>query len=296
MRIIRAEHMGWCFGVRDAVALVEREARRAPVTVVGELVHNPAVNSALQAQGVQVVREIAAIHTPTAIITAHGCSATTLDQVRRRATRVVEATCPLVRVTHQAVQALVAAGYYPVIVGQRDHAEVRGLTGDLAECDVVLTPDDVRLLPPRWRYGVVAQTTQPIARVRALAGLMARRFPAAEVRLVDTVCQPTKQRQAAAVELARQCNVVVVIGGAASNNTRELAETCAQHCPRVVRVDRAGELERDWFAHAGTVGITAGTSTSDETIDAVAEWLAALARETDEPIEHVHTTAVAGHA
>ena len=269
MRIIRAEHLGWCFGVRDAVTLVVREARRAPVTVVGELVHNPAVNAALQARGVQVARQLDEIQTATAIITAHGCSETMLEQVRQRAPRVVEATCPLVRVTHRAVRELVAAGYYPVIVGQRDHVEVRGLTGDLAECDVVLTPDDVRLLPPRWRYGVVAQTTQPIDRVRMLVALIAGRFPDAEVRWVDTVCQPTKLRQHAAVELAQQCDAVVVIGGRHSNNTRELAETCAQFCRRVYRVEAASELDPNWLSGCACVGITAGTSTPDEAIAAV---------------------------
>jgi 4-hydroxy-3-methylbut-2-enyl diphosphate reductase len=279
MRIIRAAHMGWCFGVRNAVTLVVREATREPVTVFGELVHNQTVNAVLRARGVQISRQLDEINTDTVIITAHGCSDAMLEQVRRRAVRVVEATCPLVRAAHRAVRELAAVGYYPVIVGQREHVEVRGLTGDLAEFDVVLAPEDVRLLPPRWRYGVVAQTTQPIARVRELAALIAGRFPEAEVKLVDTVCRPTKQRQAAAVELAQQCDVVVVIGGPASNNTRELAETCGRYCSQVFRVETAADLDPAWFANAETVGITAGTSTPDEVIDAVEHRLLALAAE-----------------
>ena len=273
MKILKATQMGWCFGVRDAVALVYREAQRGPVTVLGELVHNETVNTALRARGVRLVAPGEPVTTDTVIITAHGASDRLIAQVQQQAPRVVEATCPLVRVAHRAVRELVAAGYYPVIVGQPAHVEVRGLTGDLAEFSVVLADEDVRAVPERSRYGVIAQTTQPVERAHRLAALLRQRFPNSEVRLVDTVCLPTKQRQAAAVELAQGCDVVVVIGGRQSNNTRELAETCARHCCRVVRVETASELRREWFADAATVGLTAGTSTPDEEIEKIERWL-----------------------
>jgi 4-hydroxy-3-methylbut-2-enyl diphosphate reductase len=124
---------------------------------------------------------------------------------------------------------------------------------------------------------VAAQTTQPIERVRHLVDLLRTRFPAAEVRFIDTVCQPTKQRQNAAGELARQSDVVVVIGGAHSNNTQELVQTCRRHCARVHHVQTAADLRAEWFAGAATVGITAGTSTPDSVINDVDSWLRALA-------------------
>jgi len=169
--------------------------------------------------------------------------------------------------------------------------EVRGLTEDLAEYDVVLSEEDVNGLRERRRFGVAAQTTQPIHRVRQLVALLRARFPAAEVKFVDTVCQPTKQRQLAAVALAQQCDVVVVIGGAQSNNTRELAETCAQFCPHVYQVQTAADLQPGWFSYAETVGITAGTSTPGAVIDAVEVWLRELASHTVEP---AHSWAEAG--
>jgi 4-hydroxy-3-methylbut-2-en-1-yl diphosphate reductase len=279
MNILRARHLGWCFGVRDAVALVEREAGQGPVTVLGEPVHNEAVNAALRARGVRIARRVEEVGTDTVIITAHGASDAMLDRVRQRASRVLEATCPLVHAVHRAVRELVAAGFHPVIVGQREHVEVRGLTEDLTEYDVVLDEKDVRLLPPRNRYGVVAQTTQPVERVRRLTELIRQQFPDSEVRLVDTVCLPTKQRQMAAVELAQRSDAVVVIGGRLSNNTRELAETCARYCRCVVRVEHASELRAEWFAGMETVGITAGTSTPDATIEEVGRWLNELAKE-----------------
>jgi 4-hydroxy-3-methylbut-2-enyl diphosphate reductase len=156
-----------------------------------------------------------------------------------------------------------------VIVGQRTHVEVRGLTEDLDAFDVVLDDADVAALAPHPRIGVAAQTTQPLERVRWLAALIRRRFPESDVRFVDTVCKPTKQRQTAAADVARQADVVVVIGGANSNNTRELVTTCREHCARVHHVQVAAEVRPEWFTRSDAVGITAGTSTPDDVITAV---------------------------
>src|SRR6185295_6319038 len=114
-------------------------------------------------------------------------------------------------------------------------------------------------------------------RVRELARLIREHFPDSEVRFVDTVCQPTKQRQHAAVELAQQCSVVIVIGGTHSNNTRELVQTCGQYCPRVHHVQTAADLREDWFQPEDTVGITAGTSTPDTLVAEVERWLGNIA-------------------
>jgi 4-hydroxy-3-methylbut-2-enyl diphosphate reductase len=133
----------------------------------------------------------------------------------------------------------------------------------------VLSESDILELKERPRFGVAAQTTQPIETVRQLVEALRRRFPRAEVRFVDTVCQPTKQRQNAAIELAQRCDVVIVIGGLHSNNTRELVKTCGRHCPRVHHVQVADDLREEWFTNADTVGITAGTSTPDAVIDGV---------------------------
>jgi 4-hydroxy-3-methylbut-2-enyl diphosphate reductase len=151
--------------------------------------------------------------------------------------------------------------------------EVRGLTGDLAAFDVVLSEAEIDRLPVHPRYGVMAQTTQPVAKVRTLVQAIRQRFPQAEVHYRDTVCQPTKQRQQAAEDLARQADVVVVIGGAHSNNTRELAATCRRHCDQVHHVQTAADLRPEWFAPGQTVGLTAGTSTPETTIAEVIAWL-----------------------
>src|SRR6266446_9858689 len=271
IRILRATHLGMCFGVRDAIDLALNQTD--PVTILGDLVHNETVLQQLRSQGVNIRHQVDNITTPNVLITAHGASERALAAIRGRGLNVLEATCPLVHYAHRAVGSLIREGYHPVIIGKRDHVEVRGLTEDLLEYDVVLTEDDVARLQERARFGIAAQTTQPIDRVRQLVALIQTRFPASKVRFHDTVCQPTKQRQSAAIELAQQSDVVVVIGGAQSNNTRELVNTCQRYCARVHHVQTADDLREEWFAGAETVGITAGTSTPDAVIEPVEDWL-----------------------
>ncbi|HVY71624.1 MAG TPA: 4-hydroxy-3-methylbut-2-enyl diphosphate reductase [Verrucomicrobiae bacterium] len=273
MNIIRAQHMGMCFGVRDAIKLAQQEAERGPLTILGDLVHNETVLADLRERGIQIEQNAGAISSRQVMITAHGASERAIQAVRARGHVVTEATCPLVHHAHQAARKLAGEGYHLVVIGKRDHVEVRGLTGDLDAFDVVLSEAEIDALPERARFGVIAQTTQPIGRVRQLVAHLRARFPRSETRFTDTVCQPTKQRQNAAIELARQCDVVVVIGGAHSNNTRELVGTCARFCPRVHHVRTADDLRPEWFQDNDTIGLTAGTSTPDSTIDSVEQWL-----------------------
>ena len=277
MKIIRAEHLGMCFGVRDAITLAITAAKQEPLTILGDLVHNETVLGELRTRGIRIEQQPENVRTQTVMVTAHGTSNRTLSQTRECGLNVLEATCPLVHVAHRALAKLVTAGFHPVIVGKRDHVEVRGLTDDLTDYDVILSEPDVLSLRKQSRYGVMAQTTQPIERVRQLVQLLRRTFPDAEVRFVDTVCQPTKQRQHAAVDLAQRSDVVVVIGGANSNNTRELVESCSLHCSRVRHIQTANDLRAEWFLSSDTVGLTAGTSTPDIVINGVEQWLQALA-------------------
>jgi len=258
-----------CFGVRDAIALAFEHADAGPLTILGDLVHNPTVLDALETKGVAVAQDLADVKTPTVMVTAHGTSGRTLARTRALGLTVVEATCPLVHVAHRAVLALAQHGYHVVIVGQRDHVEVRGLTGDLDRFDVVLDDDDVLALDEHPRLGVAAQTTQSVEKVRHLVDLIRRRFPRSDVRFLDTVCKPTKERQSAAVEMARQADVVIVVGGRSSNNTRELVTTCARYCARVHHVQTDADVRPEWLDAANVVGLTAGTSTPDEVVDGV---------------------------
>jgi 4-hydroxy-3-methylbut-2-enyl diphosphate reductase len=279
MRIVRARHLGMCFGVREAIAKVLRAAAREPLTVLGDLVHNQIVLERLAACGVQVCRELDEVDTPGVAITPHGLSERRREAVRARGFNVLDATCPIVKAAHRAVATLVRDGCHPVIIGTPHHVEVRGLTEDLGAFDVVSSEEDVEALRPHARFGVAAQTTQPIERVRHLVSLLKSRHPRSEVQVAETVCIPTRLRQEAAEMLAAECDVTVVVGSARSNNTRELCATCRRHCGRVFLVQDARDLRPEWFEGARVAGITAGTSTPDDVIAGVEEGVREVEQE-----------------
>jgi len=280
--------------VRDAIEMAVNYANDKPLTVLGDLVHNQTVVADLKLRGINFAQQPAEASTPTVMVTAHGASDKSIARAHSLGLHVLEATCPLVHIAHRALAKLVREGFHPVVIGKRGHVEVRGLTEDYPEFDIVLNDEDVAQLGERERFGVVAQTTQPIERVRNLVAQILRRFPRSEVRFIDTVCQPTKQRQHAAVELAQQCDVVVVVGGIESNNTRELVATCGRYCSQVHHVQSAAELCEEWFFTAATVGITAGTSTPDVLIEGVERRVGQIGallqgyRESLEPADERH--------
>jgi 4-hydroxy-3-methylbut-2-enyl diphosphate reductase len=274
MKILVARHLGMCFGVRDAIAQAHQLAQTAPLTILGELVHNPTVRQQLRAHGIQE-GSLDQFETETAsvMITAHGASDAKRNAWRAAGFQVADGTCPLVRHAHDHLKRLVAEGYAPVVIGQPGHVEVLGLTGDFPEATVIGASIDLSTLPLRNRYGVIAQTTQPIARVRALVAEIQMLHPQSEVRFVDTVCKPTKDRQSALQQLIAEAGTIVVVGGRASNNTRQLVATCQAAGRRVYHIEEPGELDPDAFVGVETVGLTAGTSTLPATIEAVYERL-----------------------
>jgi 4-hydroxy-3-methylbut-2-enyl diphosphate reductase len=269
MKIILAEHFGICFGVRDAIAQAEQLVAEAPLTILGELVHNPIVRERLHAKGVREasLRETGSISTRI-LITAHGASDAQRAAWRATGAIVADATCPLVRHAHEQLRKLVAAGFCPVVIGKRGHVEVNGLVGDFPEATVLNSVDDVHRLPVRARYGIISQTTQPIDFVREIVDLVRRTHPDSEVCFIDTVCKPTKDRQAALRKLIDETELIVVVGGRTSNNTRQLVETCRATGRPAVHIERAEELDPKDFTGVTTVGLTAGTSTLPETVAA----------------------------
>ncbi len=270
MKVLLADSLGMCFGVRDAIKLAFDSPRRDELTILGELVHNTEVLRRLRDAGIRTVASVdAPVETGRVMITAHGAAHSVVARLRESGLQVEEATCPLVGHAHRSLHRLVAEGYFPVVIGKPDHVEVRGLVGDLDEYAVIQGPDDLPRLSGRPRLGIVSQTTQPLDIVLQLIGEIRRAFPEAEVRFADTVCQPTKERQAAARRLAESCTVVVVVGGRNSNNTRQLLRTCEAAGARAYGVESAADLRREWFAGVDVAGLTAGTSTPDEVIEAV---------------------------
>ena len=176
LTVLRAKHLGMCFGVRDAITLAKRVVKLRPLTVLGELVHNTNVLDDLRGEGVQFETLASDVKTETVMITAHGASNRNKVRARESGLKLRDATCPLVHHAHKQVRQLVEDGYHPVVIGRRGDVEGRGLTEDLSEHDVVLSEDDIDSLSLRRRYGVVAQTTQPIARVHELVNYLKNCF------------------------------------------------------------------------------------------------------------------------
>jgi 4-hydroxy-3-methylbut-2-enyl diphosphate reductase len=274
MKVMRADSLGMCFGVRDAIAMALSSPHGSDLTILGELVHNTEILRRLREAGVRSVPSVdAPVETSRVMITAHGAATTVIERLRARGLHVEEATCPLVTHAHRRLQRLAAQGYFPVVIGNPQHVEVRGLVGDLDEYAVISSEADVPRLAGRPRLGVVSQTTQPLEFVLQIVDRVRAAFPEAEVRFVDTVCQPTKERQSAARRLASLCPVVIVIGGRNSNNTRQLVRTCAMEGARAYQVESAADLRPEWFIDIDIVGLTAGTSTPDEVIQEVHDAL-----------------------
>jgi 4-hydroxy-3-methylbut-2-enyl diphosphate reductase len=267
-----------CFGVRDEIAQVEELATEAPLTILGELVHNPVVRERLRAKGIQEASLNDLKSTSyRVLITAHGASDIKRTEWRGAGFKLADATCPLVRHAHDALKRLVAAGFFPVVIGKAGHVEVEGLIGDFPDAIVLSSEKDVRRLPQSACYGVISQTTQPIELVRQIVACVRRVYPDSEVRFVDTICKPTKDRQSALRKLIAETNAIVVVGGRASNNTQQLVATCRAAGRTAFHVERPEELRSEWFAGVEIVGLTAGTSTLPETVAAVFSQLERIA-------------------
>jgi 4-hydroxy-3-methylbut-2-enyl diphosphate reductase len=275
MKIIKADVLGMCFGVRDALAAMEKVKRPEAVTIHGELVHNEKVLDALHDRGFRMIGEKqrrALPVTQTVLITAHGIS----DKERARLTQagkeLIDTTCPLVTRAHQAAQKLQAEGRYVVVIGKRGHVEVQGIVEDLCGFDVIGTTDEVRTYPYA-KIGVICQTTTPACHAEDIGAALRARNPYADIRFIDTICHPTKDHQRALERLMDEVEAMVVVGGANSNNTRQLVLRCQARGLPAYHVQGPEDLRPEWFCGLETVGLTAGTSTLDETVDAVEDAL-----------------------
>ncbi|MDX2037206.1 MAG: 4-hydroxy-3-methylbut-2-enyl diphosphate reductase [Isosphaeraceae bacterium] len=280
MRVIRAEVLGMCFGVRDALKAIAKVENPEGTTIHGELVHNPVVLVDLEERGFSSTaedRRDAIPSTPNVLITAHGISDRERKRLESAGKTLIDTTCPLVVRVHQAAKQLADDGYHVVLIGKPGHVEVRGITEDLESFTVVSSPEDVASYP-HSRIGIISQSTTPESLAKAVRDAVFDRNPQADIRWVDTICLPTKEHQRALERLLDQVSAVVVVGGRNSNNTRELVRRCRERGASAWHVESADDLDDSWFDGISTVGLTAGTSTLDATIDAVHDALSRIGK------------------
>lgn len=269
LRIEVASHAGVCYGVERALKLAAHaaESARGSVTTLGPLIHNPIVVRDLESAGVKGAQTVDEVESGTLIIRAHGVVPQVIDQARAKGLEVLDATCPYVKKVHMAAEKLVREGYQLIVVGESGHPEVEGILGHAGDAaHVVSTPRDLDGVDLARKVGVVVQTTQTPANLAAIVSVLALRTM--DLRVVNTICSATQERQDSAAELASRADVMIIIGGKNSGNTRRLAEICMDRCPRTHHIEDSSEIQRTWFEGVALVGITAGASTPGAHIDA----------------------------
>ncbi|MCR8908745.1 4-hydroxy-3-methylbut-2-enyl diphosphate reductase [Thermophilibacter sp. ET337] len=274
-----ASEAGACYGVERALQMVEAAAdeRAGRVHTLGPLIHNPRVVAGLEERGVTVVSSPEEAAGDALLLRTHGVTPDEEARARSLCSRVLDATCPFVKKVHLAAERLSTEGYQVVVVGEAGHPEVEATLPHAPGAVVIGSAAEAAALPHARKVGVVVQTTARRALLAAVVGELLG--VAEEVRVVNTICEATAGHQAAADELAREADVMVVIGGRNSANTTRLAEISAARCPRTHHVEGADELCPSWFEGARVIGITAGASTPASQIEAVRERIAELAGE-----------------
>jgi 4-hydroxy-3-methylbut-2-enyl diphosphate reductase len=274
MKVSLANAMGTCFGVQDAINLAMSPEFASDLTIVGQLVHNPQVSKSLKHNGVSLVpgiENIDKIKTKKVMITAHGASENTKKQLQDAGFVVFDASCPLVMRVHQTIKSLVKKGYFPIVIGQKDHVEVKGIVGDLEDHLVINNEDDFEKIKESGnrKLGIVTQTTQQTDKVEHIVNKIRALDYVDEVAFVNTICQPTRDRQVAVHELADQVDLMIVIGGFNSSNTKKLVHVCTEKGVEAHHIESFHQLQKDWFVEKQHVGITAGTSTPESVINQV---------------------------
>jgi small subunit ribosomal protein S1 len=289
LEVLLAAHRGFCYGVERAVKLAETSC--AGAVTLGPIIHNPQFIERLAAKGIGMVGDLDEAAAGTVIIRSHGVGPDVYDRAAARGLTVVDATCPHVKKAQTAARELHDEGYAVVVVGERDHPEVKSIVAWAGEpVYVVETEAEAAALPKLERLGVVAQTTFAAASFEAIVAILKEKT--ADLKVNRTICTATELRQQAAVELAAKVEVMVVVGGRNSANTARLAELCRQAGSRVYHIETAAELSGEWFAGVQAAGITAGASTPDWLIEEVIQKMQEFSQEQDQDIKELETGSI----
>jgi 4-hydroxy-3-methylbut-2-en-1-yl diphosphate reductase len=283
-----ARTAGFCWGVRRTVDKVMEVADSAghDVVTLGPVIHNPQAVERMREKGVGMVNAIAEVGDGTTVVVrTHGAVKSEMEAARARGLDLVDGTCPYVKYPQAMAQRLSAEGYHLVVVGDANHAEIKGVVSYAqGPCTVVKPGGPIPEIKAR-KVAVVVQTTCIGADFERVVGALALRHK--EVRAVNTICYDTDERQQDARALAREVDAVVVVGGKNSANTRHLAEICREIQPRTWHVETEQELQPEWFTDCSVVGLSAGASTPDWVVEQVAERLRALEPAGPAPTAHV---------
>jgi len=269
MEVILAEKAGFCFGVQRAINTAFKAAGGGKVYCLGPLIHNPQEVARLREAGVETVEDFAGLRSgDSLIIRSHGVPPTVLSRAREKGLTIIDLTCPFVAKAQQHAQSLSREGYRVVVVGEKKHPEVQSILGYAGENSVVVErPEDLEQLELQGRLGVVAQTTQSYGNFSEIVLELLRLSK--ELKVFNTICSSTKERQDATRVLASQVDVMIVVGGRNSANTSRLVSLSREAGKPTYHVEVVDEIRSEWLKGVRTVGVTAGASTPGWVINAV---------------------------
>jgi len=286
MKIILAQDAGYCFGVRNAVEIAYKTARdHGDVYMLGHIVHNEQVVEDLSCAGAKVVKDLQSVPKGKPVLfRAHGTANPIWEKAREMNMDIVDATCPLVRDIHEEVKNLAEAGYKIFIIGDHGHDEVAGIASQVENAKIIATPDEARKLSKVKRAGVVSQSTQTISNVQEIINVLMTKVH--DLRFINTICFPTKRNQEQIINLAKTCDIVIIIGSFTSANSKRLTQLAVQRNPRSYQVTGAKDLDRNWFININTVGISAGASTPDSVIEEVTQIIEKIAKQQNQDVSY----------
>ena len=276
MEVLVADKCGFCLGVNSAIELAKKTlAEQSNVYSLGPLIHNQDVVEELAQSGLKTVESVDSINSGTILIRSHGATAEQLEQIKNKGLQIVDATCVLVKRLQRISQKLNEQGYKVVVIGDVDHPEVKAIVGFAKNVLVIGSKSDMHKLPARGKLGVICQTTQsPQYFAEILGEIVKRGF--SELKVINTLCSEAIKRQNSAVELCRKVDIMFVLGGLHSANTRKLAELCRKQNDQTFHLQNWKELDKSILYGKKVAGVTAGASTPDRIIAEFVESLRAF--------------------
>ncbi|MBU0478601.1 4-hydroxy-3-methylbut-2-enyl diphosphate reductase [bacterium] len=271
MKIEVANHSGFCFGVKRAIKIVEQTLKKEKnIYCMGPIIHNPQVVKNLMARGLKIVKDISIIKEGILVIPAHGLEPELIKKAYKKGLKIIDATCPLVRKAQKYAEQLKKDKYHIVIIGDKNHAETKGIVGFCGTNFQVVEDKfeiDIKRLEREKKIGIVSQTTQGIWNLRQIS--LAVLPYSNELRIYNTICETTIIKQNAAKKLAKRSDVMIVIGGYNSANTKRLVEVSKETGVTTYHIETAHDINFIWLQDKEKIGISAGASTSPESIKEV---------------------------
>jgi 4-hydroxy-3-methylbut-2-enyl diphosphate reductase len=287
-KILIARSAGFCFGVKRAISIANETAGKAaggragrdrlPIHSLGPLIHNPQAVEELEKKGIRVVESVDDIPCGKVIVRSHGITRCDAEELAGKDVRIIDATCPFVKKAQEYARSLSREGYAVTVVGDANHPEVKSIISYIeAGVPVITSLSDLREASGIRKAGIVAQTTQSFENLLEFVSVALKKIP--EVRVYNTICNATVLRQKESMGIAREADVMIVLGGYNSANTRRLAEICRELNPRVLHIETASELSPETLSGVACLGVTAGASTPEWIIEELVDRIRAIWRE-----------------